>query len=87
MSPVHLRNLGIPMNQPEDRPGLFRARRSGSGSHSGWQDTEGNHTHYSIHLPTQHEPQIKGMEGYGSSSSATPTPQRFIPMEHGNQVV
>ncbi|MBW0481350.1 hypothetical protein O181_021065 [Austropuccinia psidii MF-1] len=27
------------------------------------------------------------MEGYGSSSSAPPTPQRFVSMEHGQQEV
>ncbi|MBW0526098.1 hypothetical protein O181_065813 [Austropuccinia psidii MF-1] len=31
MSPVHLRNLGFPWNQPEDRQQLFRARRPGAG--------------------------------------------------------
>ncbi|MBW0489593.1 hypothetical protein O181_029308 [Austropuccinia psidii MF-1] len=31
MLPVHLRNLGIPRNQPEDREGLSRIRRSGRG--------------------------------------------------------
>ncbi|MBW0543578.1 hypothetical protein O181_083293 [Austropuccinia psidii MF-1] len=31
MSPVHLRNLGIPRGCPEDRKGLFRARRPGTG--------------------------------------------------------
>ncbi|MBW0496571.1 hypothetical protein O181_036286 [Austropuccinia psidii MF-1] len=54
MSPVHLRNLGIPRNQPEDREGLFRTRRTGRG-----------------HL----------------GHSAPPTPQRSIPIEHGQQEV
>ncbi|MBW0557599.1 hypothetical protein O181_097314 [Austropuccinia psidii MF-1] len=62
MSPVHLRNIGIPRNQPEDRQGLFRTRRPGTG-------------HY------------RGLEGYGSSSSAPPTPQRLIPMKNGKQEV
>ncbi|MBW0462886.1 hypothetical protein O181_002601 [Austropuccinia psidii MF-1] len=31
MSPVHLRDLEVPMNKPEERTGLFRARRSGFG--------------------------------------------------------
>ncbi|MBW0473741.1 hypothetical protein O181_013456 [Austropuccinia psidii MF-1] len=47
MSPVQLRNLGIPKNQPEDRQGLFRTRRPGTGHlghSSGWKDTEGNYT-------------------------------------------
>ncbi|MBW0526353.1 hypothetical protein O181_066068 [Austropuccinia psidii MF-1] len=90
ISPVHLRNLGIPGNQPEDREGLFRTRRPGRGhlGYSGvWQDTEGNHTHPVIHLPIQQKPQTRGLEVYGSSSSAPPTPQRSIPMEHGQPEV
>ncbi|MBW0513447.1 hypothetical protein O181_053162 [Austropuccinia psidii MF-1] len=71
MSPVQLRNLGIPRNQPEDRQGLLRARRPGKEhlEHSGgWKDTEGNHTHYSIHLQIQQKPQTRGLEAYGLSS-------------------
>ncbi|MBW0541799.1 hypothetical protein O181_081514 [Austropuccinia psidii MF-1] len=63
MSPVHLRNLGIPRNQPDDREGLFRTRRPARG-----------------HLGHRRE-------GYGSSSSAPPTPQRSFPMDHGPQEV
>ncbi|MBW0460987.1 hypothetical protein O181_000702 [Austropuccinia psidii MF-1] len=88
MSPVHLRKLGISRTQPEDREGLFRTRRPGRGhlGHSGgWQDTEGNHTHSSIHLPIKQKPQKRGLDGYGSSSSAPQTPQRSFPMEHGQQ--
>ncbi|MBW0465312.1 hypothetical protein O181_005027 [Austropuccinia psidii MF-1] len=85
MSPLHLRNLEIPRNQPEDRQGLFITRRLGSGKHNGWQDTEENHTHTAIQLPIKQKPQIGGLEGYGSSSSAPPTLQRFIPLEHGQQ--
>ncbi|MBW0488045.1 hypothetical protein O181_027760 [Austropuccinia psidii MF-1] len=88
MSPVHLRNLGFQRNQPEDIEGLSRTRRPGRGplGHSGgWQDTEGNHTHSAIHFPIEQEPQTRGMERYGSSSSAPPTPQRFVSMEHGQQ--
>ncbi|MBW0572571.1 hypothetical protein O181_112286 [Austropuccinia psidii MF-1] len=88
MSPVHLRNLGFQRNQSEDREGLYRARRPGRGhlGHSGgWQDTEGNNTHPAIHLQIQQEPQTRGLERYVSSSSAPPTPQRFISMEHGKQ--
>ncbi|MBW0528665.1 hypothetical protein O181_068380 [Austropuccinia psidii MF-1] len=73
MSPVHLRNLGIRRNQPEDREGLSRTRRPGRGhlGHSGgWQDIEGNQTHSAIHIPIQQKPQTRGLEGYGSSSSA-----------------
>ncbi|MBW0563749.1 hypothetical protein O181_103464 [Austropuccinia psidii MF-1] len=79
MSRVHLRNLGIPRNQQEDREGPFRTRIPGRGylGHSGgWQDTEGTQTHSTIHLPIQQKPQTRGLEGYGSSSSAPPTPQR-----------
>ncbi|MBW0503775.1 hypothetical protein O181_043490 [Austropuccinia psidii MF-1] len=67
MSPVHLRNLEIPRNQPENRKGLDRTRRPGRGhlGHSGgWKDTEGNHTHSVIHLPIQQKPQTRGLEGY-----------------------
>ncbi|MBW0537567.1 hypothetical protein O181_077282 [Austropuccinia psidii MF-1] len=90
MSPVHLRDLGFQRNQPEDRQGLSRTRRPGRGhlEHSGgWQDTEGNHTHSAIHFPIQQKPQARVLERYGSSSSAPPTPQRFISMEHGQQEV
>ncbi|MBW0519022.1 hypothetical protein O181_058737 [Austropuccinia psidii MF-1] len=90
MSPVDLRNLGIPRNQTEDRESLFRTRRPGRGhlGHSGgWQDTEGNHTHSAIHLPIQQKPQTRGLAEYESSSSAPPTPQRSIQMEHGKQDV
>ncbi|MBW0520189.1 hypothetical protein O181_059904 [Austropuccinia psidii MF-1] len=84
MSPVHLRN------HPEDREGLSRTRRPGGGhlGHSGrWQDIEGNHTHSSIHFTIQQQPQTRGLEGYESSSSDPPTPQRSFPMEHGKQDV
>ncbi|MBW0489014.1 hypothetical protein O181_028729 [Austropuccinia psidii MF-1] len=90
MSPVHLRNLGFQMNQPEDREGLSRTRRPGRGhlGHSGgWKDTEGNHTHSAIHFPIQEEPQTRGLDQYGSIFLAPPTPQRFISMEHGQQEV
>ncbi|MBW0536355.1 hypothetical protein O181_076070 [Austropuccinia psidii MF-1] len=90
MSPLHLRNLGFQRNQPEDREDLSRTRRPGRGhlGHSGgWKDTEGNHTHSSIHFPIQQEPQTRGLERHGSSSSAPPTPQRFISMKHGQQEI
>ncbi|MBW0487104.1 hypothetical protein O181_026819 [Austropuccinia psidii MF-1] len=90
MSSVHLRNLAIPMNQPEDREGLSRTRRPGRGhvEHSGgWQDIEGNHTHSAIYFPIQQKPQKRGLEGYGSSSSAPQTPLRPFSMEHGQQAV
>ncbi|MBW0460725.1 hypothetical protein O181_000440 [Austropuccinia psidii MF-1] len=90
MSPAYLRDLGFKRNQPEDREGLSRTRRPGRGhlGHSGgWQNTEGNNTHTAIHIPIQQEPRTRGLERYGSSSSAPPTPQRFISMEHGQQEV
>ncbi|MBW0486518.1 hypothetical protein O181_026233 [Austropuccinia psidii MF-1] len=90
MSPVHFRDLGFQRNQLEDREGLSRTRRPGRGhlGHiGGWQDTEGNHTHSEIHFSIQQEPQTRGLERYGSSSSAPKTPQRFISMEHGQQEV
>ncbi|MBW0470753.1 hypothetical protein O181_010468 [Austropuccinia psidii MF-1] len=90
MSPVHLRDLGFQRHQPEEREGLSRTRRPGRGhsEHSGgWKDIEGNHTHPTIHIPIQQKPQTRGLEGYGSSSSAPPTPQRTFSMEHGQQEV
>ncbi|MBW0536085.1 hypothetical protein O181_075800 [Austropuccinia psidii MF-1] len=90
MSPAHLRNLGISRKQPEDREGFFRTRRPGRGHlghNGGWQDTEGNHTHSAIHLSNQQKRQTRGLVGYGSSSSAPPTPQTSFPMEHEQQEV
>ncbi|MBW0535454.1 hypothetical protein O181_075169 [Austropuccinia psidii MF-1] len=90
MSPVHLRDLGFQRQQPEDSEGLSRTRISGRGhlGHSGgWQAIEGNHTHSAIHIPIKQKPQIRGLEGYGSSSSAPPTPQRPFSMDHGQQEV
>ncbi|MBW0470320.1 hypothetical protein O181_010035 [Austropuccinia psidii MF-1] len=88
MSPVHLRNLLSQRNQPEDREGFSRTRRPARehlGHSGGRQDTEGNHTNPAIHFPIQQEPQTRGLERYGLSSSAPPTPQRFISMENGQQ--
>ncbi|MBW0501070.1 hypothetical protein O181_040785 [Austropuccinia psidii MF-1] len=90
MSPVHLRNFGFQRNQPEEIECLSRTRRPGRGHlvHSGgWQDTEGNNTNSAIHFPIQQQPQTRGLERYGSIYSAPPTPQRFIPMQHGQQEV
>ncbi|MBW0542314.1 hypothetical protein O181_082029 [Austropuccinia psidii MF-1] len=73
MSPVHLRNLDIPRNQPEDKEGLSRTKRPGGGhlGHSGrWQDIEGNHTHSAIHFIIQKKRQTRGLEGYQSIASA-----------------
>ncbi|MBW0481685.1 hypothetical protein O181_021400 [Austropuccinia psidii MF-1] len=64
MSPVHLRNLGIPRNLTQDRDGLSGTRIYGGGhlGHSGgWQDTWGNHTSSSIHLSIQHKPHTIGL--------------------------
>ncbi|MBW0525562.1 hypothetical protein O181_065277 [Austropuccinia psidii MF-1] len=90
MSPVHLRKRGFQRNQPEDREGFSRTQRPGRGNlgHSGgWKYIEGNKTHSSIHIPIQQKPQTRGLEGYGSSSSAPPTAQRTFLMEHGQQEV
>ncbi|MBW0496507.1 hypothetical protein O181_036222 [Austropuccinia psidii MF-1] len=87
VSPVKLRNLGIPRSQTEDRKGPLRARIIGSVYHGGWKDTEGNNTNTSIHLLVQQKSQTRGLEGYESSSSALPIPQRLIPMENGEQEV
>ncbi|MBW0525630.1 hypothetical protein O181_065345 [Austropuccinia psidii MF-1] len=84
MSPVHLRN------QPENREGLYRTRKPGRGhlGHSDeWKDIEGIHTHSVIQIQIKQKPQIRGVEQYGSSYSAPPTPQRSFPMEHGKQEV
>ncbi|MBW0572347.1 hypothetical protein O181_112062 [Austropuccinia psidii MF-1] len=85
MSNVHLRSLGVPRNQTEDRLGVFINRRSGSGHHGGWQNTQGDNAHTAIHLPIHPGPQIRGLEEYGSISSAPPTPQRLITMENGQK--
>ncbi|MBW0469296.1 hypothetical protein O181_009011 [Austropuccinia psidii MF-1] len=90
MSPVHLRNLGFQRNKPEERECLSRNRKPARGhlGHSGgWQDTEGNNTHSAINFPISQEPQTRGLERHGSSSSAPPTSKRFNSMEHGQQEV
>ncbi|MBW0555083.1 hypothetical protein O181_094798, partial [Austropuccinia psidii MF-1] len=81
-------DLGFQRNQPEDREGLSRARRPARGhlGHSGgWQNNEVDNISPAIHTPIQQEAQTRGLEGYGSSSSAPPMPQRFVSMEHGQQ--
>ncbi|MBW0590347.1 hypothetical protein O181_130062 [Austropuccinia psidii MF-1] len=88
MSAVQLRNLGVSRSQQEDRKGLLRNIRPQAGhlGHSSrWQNTEGNYTHSTIHLPIQQKPQTRALEGYGASYSAPLTPQRSIPMEYGKQ--
>ncbi|MBW0564506.1 hypothetical protein O181_104221 [Austropuccinia psidii MF-1] len=84
MSIVHLRN------QPEDIEGLSRTRRCGGedlGHSGGGNDIEGNNTHSAIHFSIQPEPPTRGVERYGSISSAPPTTQRSFSMEHGQQEV
>ncbi|MBW0530869.1 hypothetical protein O181_070584 [Austropuccinia psidii MF-1] len=90
MSPVYLRDLGFQRNQPEDGEVLSRTRRPGRGhlGHSGgWQNNEGDNINLAIHTPIQWRPQTRGLERHGSCSSAPPTPQRFISMDHGQQEV
>ncbi|MBW0549229.1 hypothetical protein O181_088944 [Austropuccinia psidii MF-1] len=90
MSPVYHRDLGFQSNQPEDREGLSSTRRPGRGrlGHiGGWQSNEGGNINPAIHTQIQQEPQTRGLEGYGSSSSAPPTPQRFVSIDHGQQEV
>ncbi|MBW0527123.1 hypothetical protein O181_066838 [Austropuccinia psidii MF-1] len=90
MSPVHLRKLGFQRDQPEDIEGFSRTRRPGGGhlgQSGGWQEIKGNHMHSAIQIPIQQKPQTRGLEAYGSSSSAPPTPQRPFSMEHGQQEV
>ncbi|MBW0520804.1 hypothetical protein O181_060519 [Austropuccinia psidii MF-1] len=88
MSPVHLINLGFQRNLQEYREGLSRTRRPGGGhlgNCGGWKDIEVSHTHSAIHIPIYQKPQTRGLEGYGSSSSAPPTSQRLFSMENGQQ--
>ncbi|MBW0589196.1 hypothetical protein O181_128911, partial [Austropuccinia psidii MF-1] len=47
----------------------------------------GDNINPAIQTPIKQEPQTRGLEGNGSSSSAPPTPQRLILMEHGQQEV
>ncbi|MBW0526823.1 hypothetical protein O181_066538 [Austropuccinia psidii MF-1] len=88
MSTVYLRDLSLQRNQPEDREGLSTTRRPGRGhlGHSGgYQNNEGDNINLTIYTKFQQEPQTRGLERDGSSSSAPPIPQRFISMEHGQQ--
>ncbi|MBW0505396.1 hypothetical protein O181_045111 [Austropuccinia psidii MF-1] len=68
MSPVHLRDLGIPWNQPEERTVLFRSRRSGIGQHGEGKETQVNNSHTPIKLPIQQRPQTRGLGRHGSST-------------------
>ncbi|MBW0511330.1 hypothetical protein O181_051045 [Austropuccinia psidii MF-1] len=87
---INTRDLGFQRHQQEEREGLSRSRRAGRGHlghRGGWKAIEGNNTHSAIHIPIQQKPQARGLEGYASSSSAPPTPQRPLSMEHGQQEV
>ncbi|MBW0464667.1 hypothetical protein O181_004382 [Austropuccinia psidii MF-1] len=89
MSPVHLRNLD-PKEPPRGQRMLLQSQKTWKrklGHSGGWQDTEGNHTHSSIHLLIQQKPQNSGLEGYESSSSPPTTPQISFPMESGKKEV
>ncbi|MBW0564538.1 hypothetical protein O181_104253, partial [Austropuccinia psidii MF-1] len=84
------RHLGFQSNQPEDREGLSRTRRPGKehlGHSGGWKNNEGDNINLAIHTTFQQEPQTRGLERHRSSSSAPPTTQRCILMEHGQQEV
>ncbi|MBW0582268.1 hypothetical protein O181_121983 [Austropuccinia psidii MF-1] len=90
MSPVNLRDLGLQGNQPEDRERLSRTRRPGRvhlGHSGGWRNNERDNINRAIHTPIQQEPQTRGLEEYGSNSSAPPTNQRFVSIAHGQQEV
>ncbi|MBW0507405.1 hypothetical protein O181_047120 [Austropuccinia psidii MF-1] len=89
-SPKAVENKFLQGTVKGDREGLSRTRRTRRrhlGHSSGFQDIEGNHTHSAIHFPIQQKPQTRGLEGYGSSSSAPLTPQRSFLMEHGQQEI
>ncbi|MBW0493872.1 hypothetical protein O181_033587 [Austropuccinia psidii MF-1] len=69
MSPSHLRDRGFQRNQPEDREGFSKTRRTGRGhlgQSGGWQKIEGNNTHSAIHIPIKQKPHTSGLKGYGS---------------------
>ncbi|MBW0575993.1 hypothetical protein O181_115708, partial [Austropuccinia psidii MF-1] len=51
------------------------------------KNNEGDNINPAIHTPIEQEPPTRGLEGYGSSFSAPPTPQRLVSMEHGQQEV
>ncbi|MBW0460474.1 hypothetical protein O181_000189 [Austropuccinia psidii MF-1] len=72
----------MPRNKPKGRTELFISRRSVFGQNSEWQDTEAVDTHTTIHLPIQQRPQTRGLNRNVSSTSAPPTPQRPVSVEH-----
>ncbi|MBW0486157.1 hypothetical protein O181_025872 [Austropuccinia psidii MF-1] len=83
--PKNRRNLRVSRNQTEERLGIFNTRCLGSGYHGELQNTQENHYNTDIHLAIQQEPQTRGLEGYGSSSSVPPIPQIFVSMEHSQK--
>ncbi|MBW0504774.1 hypothetical protein O181_044489 [Austropuccinia psidii MF-1] len=90
MSPAYLKDLGFQRNQPEDREALSKTRRPGRGHFGpsgGWQNNERDNINPAIGTSIQQKPHTRGLERHGSSSSAPPTPQRFISMEHRQQEV
>ncbi|MBW0517495.1 hypothetical protein O181_057210 [Austropuccinia psidii MF-1] len=50
-------------------------------------EDRGGNINPAIHTSIQQEPQTRGVEGYGSSSSAPPTPQSIFSIEHGQKEV
>ncbi|MBW0520462.1 hypothetical protein O181_060177 [Austropuccinia psidii MF-1] len=85
MSSVHLRDLEVPTNHPEDRKQLFRSRRSGFGKNGECKKTQRKHSHTPIHLSVPQKPQTRGLDRHGSSTSAPSPPQRPAPKEHENK--
>ncbi|MBW0575502.1 hypothetical protein O181_115217 [Austropuccinia psidii MF-1] len=88
MFPAYLRDLGFQRNQPEDREALSRTRRPGRGNlrhGGGWQNNEGDKINLAIHTTIQQEPQTRGLKGYGSSSSAPPTPKDLFQWSMDNK--
>ncbi|MBW0532757.1 hypothetical protein O181_072472 [Austropuccinia psidii MF-1] len=51
------------------------------------QDSNGNNSHTPIQLPTQQTPQTKGFDRAVTSTLASPTPQRPVPMDHLKQEI
>ncbi|MBW0496969.1 hypothetical protein O181_036684 [Austropuccinia psidii MF-1] len=85
MTPVHLRELELPKNKPEERAGLFRSRGSGFGQNRECKDIQGDHAHTPINLPFQQKTQTRGLDKHGSSTSDPSNPQRTVPMENAKQ--
>ncbi|MBW0493040.1 hypothetical protein O181_032755 [Austropuccinia psidii MF-1] len=71
MSPVHLRDLVIPRNQPEEKEGLFRYRRSGFGWYGEWKGTQGDYSHTPVHLLIQQNSNKRTGQTWIKHSSST----------------